>query len=208
MTHTSQRRGLSPDNSRQELVVLAIIPAEHDAMEGIHDAFSDLASRMLALEPDNCIFGDSMPGIALVANVVTAVFSDVSKVEELIAEIKGDWLANNREKGYPISVVLSGLFGDVRECCRNTGCKEHTLLHSLGFYGKVDELPSADELVLMTMCGHGLVSAARVRDLIQRVRDGELTAQQAAEDLAEPCVCGVVNKTRAAEVFQRLAGES
>ncbi|MBN1653137.1 MAG: hypothetical protein JXA30_05115 [Deltaproteobacteria bacterium] len=53
------------------------------------------------------------------------------------------------------------------KCCRNTKCKEHTYLHSLGFFGKVEDLPTEDELVLLTMCGHGLVSTRRVRDLIK-----------------------------------------
>lgn len=208
MTHTSQRRGLSPDSPGQEMVVLAIIPVEYDEMEGIHDAFSDLAERMLAHQPDNCLFGEAMPGVARAFNVITAVYSELQKVQGLIEEIKGDWLANNREKGYPISIVLSGLFGDVRECCRNTGCKEDTFLHSLGYYGDVRGLPTEDELELMTMCGHGLVGAKRVRDLIQRVTEDRLTAQEAAEDLAEPCVCGIVHKKRAAEIFLRLAGKS
>jgi len=208
MTHTSQRRGLDPDKPRKEMVVLAIIPTEHTEMEGIGGAFSTLASTMLAHEPDNCIFGESMPTIAFFSSVVTAVYSDVDKVEALIKEIKGDWLANNKDKGYPISIVLSGLFDDVRDCCKNTGCKEHTFLHSLGFYGKVVDLPSEDELSLMTMCGHGLVSIRRVRNLIDRVTHKKLTAKKAAEDLAEPCVCGIVHRERAEEIFQRLAKES
>jgi hypothetical protein len=103
--------------------------------------------------------------------------------------------------------VLSGLAGDVRACCEGAGLREHTYLHSLGIFGTVEDLPSEDELALITMCGHGLVSTSRIRYLVERIRKGRLTAREAAEDIALPCVCGVVNKERAEEVFARLAAE-
>jgi hypothetical protein len=101
--------------------------------------------------------------------------------------------------------VLSGLFDDVRRCCKNTGSREHTYLHSLGFFGKIQDLPSADELELITMCGHGLVAANRVRSLVRDIRLGQTTPDEAAESVAGPCLCGIVNQARATEIIDRLA---
>ena len=60
----------------------------------------------------------------------------------LLNDLKNDWLTRNREKRYPISIVVSALFDDTRACCRETGLKQHTYLHSLGFFGRVDKLPT------------------------------------------------------------------
>jgi hypothetical protein len=78
-------------------------------------------------------------------------------------------------------------------------------LHTLGFFGRVDLLPDEDELSLMTMCGHGLVSVKLIRNLLKRIGAGEITPEIAAQEIAKPCVCGIVNTERAAEIFQRIA---
>ena len=74
-----------------------------------------------------------MRGIGRFSSVVTAIYTDVEDVVALVADLKRDWLAENEERGLPISIVLSGLFDDIRECCRRTGSQEHTYLHSLGW---------------------------------------------------------------------------
>ena len=74
-------------------------------------------------------------------------------------------------------------------------------------YLRSAKLPSEDELELITMCGHGLIAAARVRDLVQKLKIRRLTLEEAANELARPCVCGIVNRERAREVLARLAFE-
>ncbi len=69
------------------------------------------------------------------------------------------------------------------------------------------DLPSEDELCLVTMCGHGFIGRNRVRSLTRRIQDGELTPAQAAEDLAKPCRCNLVNRLRAEGIFGRLASK-
>ena len=233
MSHTSQRRGLDLSSPGKELVVLAMIPSEHKDAAGITEAMSELARKMLEYGPDNWVTRNAteieiprlsgalkliqgsnrspeevaemlISAVGRASSVITAVYTDTAKVEALIKDLKGDWLARNSAKGYPISIVLSGLFDDVHECCRKTELTEHTYLHSLGFFGRVQDLPSEDELALITMCGHGLIAVNRVRHLVKRIRDGELTAKQAADDVAKPCVCGIVNRQRAEEIFRRL----
>ncbi len=235
MSHTSQRRGLSPDEPGKEMIVLAMLPKSVKDKPGAKTAMSELAGIMMGHDPENWIIKNAteihvpdlgpaeglvrrlhkhwpemtgrllMRAAGYMSSVITALYTDVDRVEELIKDLKGDWLEKNRTKGLPVSIVLSGLFDDVHECCRNTGATEHTYLHSLGFYGNVEDLPEPGELEIITMCGHGLVAAGRVRDLAARVRAGSMSAREAAEDVAKPCVCGIVNVDRAEEVFLRLA---
>jgi hypothetical protein len=220
------------------MIVLAMIPSGYIEKGGIRSAMRELALKMLAHNPHNWLSRNyteiAIPqlrpvhgalgwlhghwpeatlrlllgAVATRTPVITAVYTDTQDVVDLIDDLKGEWLQNNRENGYPISVVLSGLFDDARRCCQRTGSREHTYLHSLGFFGRTEGLPSEDELEVITMCGHGMIAANRVRWLLEGVRAGETTPAEAAENVARPCLCGIVNRERAAEVFQRLIGKS
>jgi hypothetical protein len=217
-----------------ELIVLAMVPSEYKDDRGVAAAMSEIALKMLEHHPENWMsrnfteieiprlgpaqaliewssgqWPDAtrrllMRGVGRASSAVTAVYTDVEDVVDLITELKGDWLARNRDNASPISVVLSGLFDDVRRCCQRTETQEHTFLHSLGFFGKVENLPSREELEIITMCGHGLVSANRVRDLVGKIKEG-LPVHEAADRIARPCVCGIVNRKRTGEVLRRLA---
>lgn len=138
------------------------------------------------------------------------VFTDLESVEKLLTDLKGAWLARNKEKGYPVSIVLTGLTTDIHQCCQKAGITEHTYLQCLGPFGKrVKELPqNQDELSLITMCGHGFIARNRIRALVRRVQDGELTPAQAADDIGQPCRCGLRNKPRAEKIFARLAANA
>ena len=238
MSHTSQRRGLDPERPGREVIVLAMIPSEYTGKSGIRSAMRELALKMLAHNPSNWLSRNyteiTIPqlrpvhgalawlhghwpeatlrlllgAVATRTPVITAVYTDMQDVVDLIDDLKGEWLQNNRENGYPISVVLSGLFDDARRCCQRTGSQEHTYLHSLGFFGRTEGLPSEDELEIITMCGHGMIAANRVRWLVEGVRAGETNPAEAAENVARPCLCGIVNRERAAEVFRRLVEAS
>jgi hypothetical protein len=233
MSHTSQRRGLDPRDPGKELIVLAMVPSEYKDETGVAAAMSELALRMLEHHPENWIsrnfteieiprlgpaqvliewssrqWPDAtrrllMRGLGRASSVVTAVYTNLDDVIDLITDLKGDWLARNGENALPISMVLSGLFDDVRRCCQRTETQQHTFLHSLGFFGSVEKLPSREELEIITMCGHGLVSTNCVRDMVGKVEEG-LPPEHAADQIARPCVCGIVNRERAEEVLRRL----
>jgi hypothetical protein len=238
VSHTSQRRGLDPERPGREVIVVAMIPGEYTDKSGIRSAMRELALKMLAHNPHDWLSRNytdlAIPQLrrvhgafewlhehwpeaserlllAIVAArtpAITALYTDMQDVVDLIDDLNGGWLQNNRENGYPISIVLSGLFDDVHRCCQRTGSQPHTYLHSLGFFGKTEGLPSGDELEIITMCGHGMIAANRVRWLLEGVRDGDTTPAEAAENVARPCLCGVVNRERAEEVFRRLAEAS
>jgi hypothetical protein len=181
--------------------------------EGIGKAMNELAAKMLEHGRDHWPQW-TVEGLEALVNGpaedgVAAVFTDMKRVENLLNDLNREWLPRNREKGYPISIVLTGLTRDIQDLCRKTGFVEHTYLHSLGAFGRVEDLPGGDELSLVTMCGHGLVATNRVRDLAKRIQKGETTPEEAAADIATPCGCGVSNKKRAQELFKRLgAGAS
>jgi hypothetical protein len=210
MTHTSQRRGLDPSRPGEELIVLAITPSAVRSREGIREAVNELAAKMLEHGRDHwpqwtidrlaAIPTGSFPGTLAVA------FTDVQRVENLLNDLKREWLPRNRAAGYPISIVLTGLTEDAHAICEKTGFTEHTYLHSLGFFGRTEELPSADEMCLITMCGHGLIARNRIEKLLGAIRSGEVTPEEAAADIAKPCTCGIGNKERARKTFAQLTG--
>lgn len=211
MTHTSQRRGLDPSRPGEEIVVLAALPGAYRGMEGPVRAMSELAAKMLEHGRDHWPkwVNDRLARVAEgpAPGTLAVAFTDRQRVENLLSDLKKEWLPRNREKGYPISIVLTGLIDDAHACCQKTGFKEHTYLHSLGAFGQVRDLPSGDELSLITMCGHGLIAKNRIRNLVRSIEKGELTPGEAAEDIARPCTCGIGNKKRAEELFARLAGK-
>jgi hypothetical protein len=57
------------------------------------------------------------------------------------------------------------------------------------------------------MCGHGLTSSGLVEKMIEDIRKGKTSPQKASEKLAKPCVCGIFNTTRAAELLATAAAE-
>jgi hypothetical protein len=209
--------------------------SDYKELEGVKAAMSELAVMMYKHGPDNWMsknfsvldipelpvprlvfeFLEKLLGdrgreiiIQLVgkeSQVVTAIFTDRAKVVNLIHEMRGDWLARNQAQEYPISVVLSALDTDGHSCCQEIGLTEHSYLHSLGFFGNIQDMPTQDEIALATMCGHGLISIHRIRALVQKIQSGLMTAAEAGEDIAKPCVCGIVNPTRAAVAFLGLA---
>lgn len=134
-------------------------------------------------------------------SIVHAVFNDVQKVAEVLEEVK--------KANLGMSVVVSGLFEPVRKCCEQIGQKPapHTAEHSLGVWGRTGKLPKRGILEISTMCGHGMVSFNLVRDVVEDFKAGRISTQEAALKLAEPCVCGVFNPTRAAQLLEIMAGK-
>ncbi len=210
MTHTTQRRGLDPSRPGEEVIVLAMVAREFQGREGIDKAMNELAAKMLEHGRDHWPKWtvDRLTAAARggLQQQVVAVFTDIRRVENMFNDLRREWLPRNHEKGYPISIVVTGLVDDAHNLCRKSGFKEHTYLHCLGFFGRqARQLPSGDEFSLITMCGHGLIAKNRVRNLVRLIQKGEMTPEQAAEDIARPCQCGIGNKKRAQELFARLA---
>ena len=52
------------------------------------------------------------------------------------------------------------------------------------------------------MCGHGMVSFNMARKMLDMVREGRRTAEQAVATLARFCPCGVYNPDRAKRLLE------
>ncbi|MFC1978348.1 hypothetical protein ACFLWS_08865 [Chloroflexota bacterium] len=123
-----------------------------------------------------------------------AIFDTKKKAEALVRDITAADLG--------LSVIVSGLFNEVDSICRTAGIKRHTSQCSLGVWGKTEKLPGEQVMDIITMCGHGMVSSNLVRKLAVDVKKYRLSLQDAAGQLAKPCVCGVFNPRRAEDILR------
>lgn len=130
-----------------------------------------------------------------------AVFRDADTVAAVIKDLI--------DAGFDRSVVVSGLFDRVNECCRKAGIGvPHTIEYSLGIWGNTEKLASSEELEVMTMCGHAQVPGTLVRHLAQQVKAGKITAEEAGLRMGRQCTCGVFNVARAAELVAAMVAKS
>ena len=125
---------------------------------------------------------------------VAAIFDTEEAMEGFLREVKAaDW---------GLSVNVSGLTGAVHVCAKRAGITRHSVEYSLGFQGALDRLPERPVLELSTMCGHSMVSPNLTRKMLDWVREGRRTPEQAAAYLGRFCSCGVFNPARAARLLE------
>ena len=101
-----------------------------------------------------------------------------------------------------LSVNISTSIDGAEQCCDAAGICRHSVGYSLGFEGKTEYLPNGDVLKLATMCGHGMVSSSLAKKMIDWVKEGRRTPDQAVTYLQRFCSCGVFNPTRARRVLE------
>jgi hypothetical protein len=125
-----------------------------------------------------------------------AVFTDLDTLQKVVEDlIRAD---------LGISINISGLLDEVRECCRKNGIARHSVEHSLGFWGSKDRLPEREVLEVHTLCGHGMVSFNLIRKMIEFVKLRRLTPKEAARILGKCCECGVFNTVRAQILLEKM----
>jgi hypothetical protein len=207
MTHTLHRQG-APENLGDDYVILAMSAKGINEL-GSAEKLREVLRIALRHEPVNA--GDMKTGNILEktpeeiiervmdTSIVHAVFNDLSVVVHVLRELKSADLG--------VSVVVSGLFSGARECCQRAGLESapHTVEYSLGVWGAKERLPDAQVTQLSTMCGHGMVSFNLVKHMVEEITAGHLTSEEAALQLAEPCVCGIFNPARAARLLREMA---
>lgn len=128
---------------------------------------------------------------------VSAVFDNYDAVRAFVAELK--------ELDLGLSVNISGVAVEAERCCREVGLTRHSIEFSLGFQGATEKMPEDAARRIATMCGHGMVSATLSNKMIEWVRSGRRTPEQACVYLARFCVCGSFNPTRAERVLEEAA---
>ncbi|MCF8106420.1 MAG: hypothetical protein K9K64_13140 [Desulfohalobiaceae bacterium] len=205
MTHTLHRVG-TEDNLRDDFVILAM-PSKDINHEGSGPKLQEIIRICLAegaVKAGDARLGNQyhQGGLEkMIQNiedraVVTAVFDDARKMSKALEKIK--------ERDFGMSIVVSGLFDKVKECCHQIGLKAHTVNISLGRWGARHKLPDTEIMEIQSMCGHGMVSVQLILDTLERVKQGELTLAEAGETLFRPCQCGIFNTARAQKLLQAM----
>lgn len=206
MTHTLHRIG--SEESLSEDFVLLMMPSKdinHENSAPKLRRFFELALKNKAVKIGDCRLGNEyhQGGVdKLLENVqdravIHASFKDEMGLVAMLRDLKAEDLG--------LSVVVSGLFDKVKECCRKVGLEQHTINQSLGRWGRTDRLPPDDILELNTMCGHGMVTVKLIERTVNQVKKGALSPEEAAEELFKPCMCGIFNPYRAARILGKLA---
>ena len=125
--------------------------------------------------------------------VISAVFDNPESMVAFLREVK--------EADLGLSVNVSALTDRADELAREAGITRHSVEYSLGFFGALDKLPDRNVLQISTMCGHGMVSFGLAQKMMDWVREGRRTPEDAARYMARFCTCGIFNTTRAARII-------
>lgn len=128
---------------------------------------------------------------------VSAVFDDYEPMQAFVAKLV--------EMDLGLSVNISSVPDQAVKCCEECGVVRHSVEYSVGFQGATEKLPDDTTMQLMTMCGHGMVSAAFARKMTDWVRSGRRTPEEATTYMARFCVCGSFNPARAEKILARAA---
>jgi hypothetical protein len=123
-----------------------------------------------------------------------AVFDNRPAAEDFVKAVKAADLG--------LSVNISTSIDGAEQCCYAADLCRHSVGYSLGFEGKTEHLPNEDVLKLATMCGHGMVSASLAKKMIDWVKEGRRTPEQAVSYLTRFCSCGVFNPARGKRILE------
>lgn len=124
---------------------------------------------------------------------VAAVFDSREKAAAFVTKV--------READLGLSINISTSIDGAECCCDAAGIHRHSVGYSLGFEGKTEKLPNSQVLTLMTMCGHGMIGSSLAKKMIDWVKEGRRTPEQAATYMQRFCSCGVFNPSRATRVL-------
>ncbi len=206
MTHTLHRR-TGPDRMEEDFVILAMpargINNDGETMDKLR-RFLTIFSRHHPVNLGGIGTGnlyDSEP-----AAIIRRVYPDLPMVQGVF-RTRADLVAALKEiktEDLGISVIVSGLVDAVDCCAREAGLSRHSINYSLGVWGRQDLLPDPRYLEITTLCGHAMISVNLVQKMLSDVRSGHKTLEQAAAELAKPCVCGIFNAARAQAVLAEL----
>ncbi|HEY81802.1 MAG TPA: hypothetical protein G4O01_00745 [Dehalococcoidia bacterium] len=205
MTHSLHRRGTA--ESLSEDYVMLCLPAIGINDEGHDQKLQEFLRITLRHDPVNIgaitlgnMYSHKTEEVVNAAHgIVHAVFVKQDDVTEVLKELD--------KANLGMSVVVSGIFEKVDECCEKAGLKHHTANFSLGIWGRTEKLPSDDILEVTTMCGHAMISANLVKDMVREIKAGTKTPEEAAKVLAPQCACGIFNPVRAAKLLAAMAAK-
>lgn len=205
MTHSLHRRG-DRQSLLEDFPMLAIVARGYND-QGANEKLNRIAAIMLKHTDLN--FGDGATGNIYAADVMDilanqevithALFKDKASLTNCMKELK--------EADLGISVVVSGCFDVVHQCCEQAGIQWHLGEFSLGVHGRTERLPPEPYLEILTMCGHALVAKNQVDHVLDQIRKGKISYEDAGRELAKPCLCGIFNPHRAAKLLKRMIAD-
>jgi hypothetical protein len=142
------------------------------------------------IHPD---FDAVIQGLSAVTTVA-AVFDNRVAAQDFVEAVKKADLG--------LSINVSTSIDGAEECCHHAGIPRHSVGYSLGFEGKTEKLPNSHVLLLSTMCGHGMIAASLAKKMIDWVKEGRRTPEQAVTYMQRFCSCGVFNPSRARRILE------
>lgn len=125
---------------------------------------------------------------------VAAVFDDRVHAEDFVKAVKAADLG--------LCINISTSIDGAEQCCHAACQPRHSVGYSLGFEGKTEKLPNTQVLALSTMCGHGMISSSLAKKMIDWVKEGRRSPEQAVTYMARFCSCGVYNPARAKRILE------
>lgn len=126
---------------------------------------------------------------------VACCFSNKESIKNILIKLKA------ADTG--ISIVTGGLIDEIVAIGQETGITPHTAFLSLGIFGKKALLPTEQVLEITTMCGHGMTSELLTLAVVKKVESGEITPEEGATILAQPCPCGIFNTDRCEALLEK-----
>lgn len=206
MTHSLHRRGTA-ENLHNDYVLL-ITPAvginhidSGPKLLKVLDILTEIQPNNIGSYETGTIFSgasieeikENMPETPR----VRCCYDSKEKMFEVIKRIK--------ELDLGLSVVISGLNDEILKMAKELGIEPHSVNYSLGIFGKIELLPNDEVLEITTMCGHSMISENLVMKMIDLVQLGNITPEEAAKEIASPCVCGIFNVQRATELITKYS---
>lgn len=128
----------------------------------------------------------------------TATATAVFDSEERAAACLRDLIDADLGLSVNVSTSVEGAQRIAAQC----GIPRHSVEYSLGCDDPHGHLPDNRVLSLSTMCGHGMVSHDLAKKMLDMVREGRRTSEQAAATLARFCPCGAYNPARAKRLLE------
>ncbi|RCW41997.1 MULTISPECIES: hypothetical protein [unclassified Halanaerobium] len=206
MTHTLHREGSV--ESLQDDLLLLITPAITYNDKGAAEKIKKMIDIVFDVGPTN--YGCYELGMNILSGVevdvikeetkdnsrIRCVFSDKEKFKDVLRRII--------EADLGLSVTVSGLQSIVKEVLDEMEIDPHSVNLAMGTHGATEKLPDENFRKITTMCGHAMVAPGLVEDMIVKVKKGQLTIDEAAVEIAKPCICGVFNHERAALLLKEI----
>ncbi len=125
---------------------------------------------------------------------VAAVFASKEKAQACFQEVL--------EADFGLSINISTSVKNAKKVGEGCSIKRHSVEYALAINDPHDHLPNSQILGLSTMCGHGMVSFNMARKMLDMVREGRRTPDQAVATLVRFCPCGVYNPHRAKRLLE------